>query len=127
MRNTLKLRNPVYIDGEEVHELEYDPEEITVELFEETARLYGASATTKEMNDRIHLGLFWAAVMAVNDKVSFSELNNAKGMYDLTRMMDIGRDFIMGSDGSAENDSDPASVIMPKLSTLEPEKSENGD
>lgn len=126
MKETLKLRNPVYVDGETVYNLEYDPEEITVELFDETAKRFGMSALPKEFNDRLHLGLFWAAVIAVHPKnLTFSELENAKGMYDLTRMMDIGRSFTMGSEDLQESDSDPTSETIQEPFTPEQAKSES--
>lgn len=124
MKETLKLKNPVYIDGKEVYSLDYDPDEITLELFDETAKKFGAATQPKEFNDQMHLGLFWASVMALDERVSFDEMNNVKGMYDLTNMINIGRDFIIGSDESAEKDSDPASGTIPKTSTPAPKNSE---
>lgn len=115
----LKLHNPVYVDGKEVYELPYDPEEITIELFMKIDSEYGTPTKPRESDNTLHMAMFWAAAMAVDDKVDLTGINNVKGMKDMKRMMNIGRDFIVGSEDTEEENSDPTCAILPEPSIQE--------
>lgn len=105
MRKTLELKNAIPIDGKIVNQVDYDPDEITIELFEEACKETASPTVTREANDRMHINLFWAAVMAINDNiVDFSGVNNIKGMHDIVNAADIGRRFLIGLEDSDENE-----------------------
>lgn len=105
---TLKLRNPIKINGKEVKKLTYDVNEITVEAFiEAELRKFnagskkGVNAAAMEMDYSMHLQLGFAAIVAVNADIDYSDLNRLKG-YDLISVARIGRSF---TTPSAEQES----------------------
>lgn len=116
---TLKLDNPIKINGAEVTELTYDANEITGLLFGEAdARRQLATASrvtntrtgvvpTAELDYTFHLYLGYAAVVAVNPAISFEDLERAKGD-DARQLMGIGRNFMLGKseEPSTESNSD---------------------
>lgn len=109
--NTLKLKNPIKINGKEVKELTYDVNEITAEAFVEAeTRKFNASskkglnASAIEMDYSMHLELGFAAIVAVNPEIDYNDLNRLKGP-DLIAVARVGRNFIMPS--AAEEDEEP--------------------
>lgn len=102
---TLKLKNPIKINGKEVRELTYDVNEITAEAFiEAELRKFnagakkGVNAAAIEMDYSMHLQLGFAAIAAVNSDIDYNDLNRLKG-YDLMSVSRIGRSFITPSAG----------------------------
>ncbi len=109
--NTLKLKNPIKINGKEVKELTYDVNEITAEAFVEAeTRKFNASskkglnASAIEMDYSMHLELGFAAIVAVNPEIDYNDLNRLKGP-DLIAVARVSRNFIMPS--AAEEDEEP--------------------
>ena len=113
MKKTLKLRNPILINGKSVDSMDYDIDEITGELFAmadakkmsasgmKSGNLSGAA----EIDDSFQLYLGYAAIIAVNPSYDWSDLARIKG-HDNMEVMRIGRSFITGSEASQEDDSE---------------------
>ena len=106
---TIKLQRPILVDGERIHELAYDTDAITAEQFIE-AEAYAANVAASrqrpynkiaELDNGFHLALGMEAVIATNESLSLEDLSRVRG-FDLMRLMEIGRNFTMGS---AEEDA----------------------
>ena len=93
MKNTIKLDNPVQINGKSYNELTYDISEITAQAFAEAdARKLSASgskngnaAGAAELDYGLHLYLGFAAVIAVNPEIDISDLERVRG-YDVMKI-----------------------------------------
>lgn len=101
---TIKLQNPILVDGERVRELAYDTEAISAEQFIE-AEAYAANISqtrqraynkVAELDSGFHLALGMEAVIAANDGMGMDDLARVKGI-DLVRLMEVGRNFMMRS------------------------------
>ena len=131
MSKTLKLHTPILVDGKNVKELTYDANEITNELFLSACVKSSISgheinaAVTKELNVPLHLQLGKAAIIAVNPRIDWGDLDRIKS-FDLIALCDIGRAFITGGpeETSEENNSDSSSEDIPSDTTQAPQKSE---
>lgn len=114
--NTLKLKNPIKIDGKDVSELTYDSNEIDGLLFAEAeasrkdaAGKRMSAAPVVEVDFSLHLYMGYAAIIAANRNYAFSDLERIKGT-DVLDVMKIGRNFIMKSETEQqESDSDEPS------------------
>lgn len=128
MKEILKLKNPIMIDGERVSELTYDADEITGLLFAEAEAKHRAvvqSATmtpAAEFDFGLHLFLGYAAIIAVHEapkggSVAFEDLQRIKGK-DVVAVMRIGRNFILVSEkAQQESDSDAPAETLPASTT----------
>ena len=118
--DTLKLKNPIKINGKEVRELTYDVNEITADAFVEAemrkfnaVSKKGVNAPAMEMDYSMHLELGFAAIVAVNPNIDYNDLGRLKGP-DLIAVARVGRNFIMPSveeepmGNSTENKSESA-------------------
>ena len=123
--DTLKLKNPIKIDGKEVKELTYDINEIDALLFAEADAKKKAATGMKtmslspaaEFDPGLHLYLGFAAIIAVNRNIDFADLERMKGK-DTMEVMKIGRNFMLSSEeDSPENDSDERSETTPASTT----------
>jgi len=123
--DTLKLKNPIKINGEEVKELTYDINEIDALLFAEADAKRKAAAGLKnvsispaiEFDPVAHLYLGFAAIIAVNRNIDFADLERMKGS-DTMAVTKIGRNFTLSSEeASQENDSDELSETTPESTT----------
>lgn len=129
MENKIELRKPILINNEQISELTYDHDEITGDLYLEAcmrASRTGSttnSSTLKEIDNALHLCLGKAAIIAVNAKITWEDLDRIKGR-DLLTIAAIGRFFIYGRDASAVKTSDQASVPTAEPTTQAPETSE---
>ena len=121
-KNTLVLDHPILINNEQVNELTYDEQEITVDLF--TAAAARAAAKSKgapsvqQTDYNFHLFLGMAAVIAVNPKIDFTDLERCKA-YDLLDLSNIGLLFTVrkSAEPSEENSSEELSATTPATST----------
>ena len=122
---TLKLRNPIKIDGKEVTEVTYDANEIDGILFataeSKRKNAAGMKNTTitpaAEFDFGLHLYLGFAAIVAVNPSYDFSDVERIKG-HDVVEVMAIGRNFmLMSEQAQQENDSDEPTETMPESTT----------
>lgn len=124
MKGTIQLKKPLTINGNPVEVLTYDTDEITAALFCEADTRRRIDAGVKnvaiipsaEFDFGLHPYLGFAAVIAVNSGYDFSDLSRMSGS-DLLTAMDIGRNFILRSDGSRQNPSDAPSEITAKPTT----------
>lgn len=124
LKGTIVLRNPITINGKTVKELTYDANEITSAMFAEAdARKILASGAKSgnlsgavELDYGLHLYLGFAAIIAVNPEIDFTDLERIKGP-DVMQVMKVGRNFIISSAASEEDSSDEQSEITPELST----------
>lgn len=131
-KKTLKLDEPVLIDGKEVSELTYDPMEITAAQFSEACVRSSAinksksfSFKMRENDYALHLYLGMFAVIAVNPSIDISDLERIKG-FDVLKLTDIGMLFTYRRSGatSEENNSEKPSGNTAEPSTQVSEKSE---
>lgn len=112
---TLELKNAIKIDGKDVTKVTYDANEIDGVLFTTAEAKRKAAAGLKntaiapaaEFDFGLHLYLGYAAIIAVNPSIDFSDLERIKGA-DIREVMAIGRNFIFGSDGSQAKSSEKA-------------------
>lgn len=123
--NTLKLKNPIMIDGKQVAEVTYDANEIDGILFAEAEAKRKAAAGLKntsitpaaEFDFGLHLYLGFAAIIAVNPSYDFADVERIKG-HDVREVMNIGRNFMLGSDPEQqENGSEKPTETMPASTT----------
>jgi len=95
MKETLKLRKPLTINGKKVKELTYDFEEIDGNLWDEAAQRSNKSDRNYNiaMYDYIfHKNLFYAAVIAVNPEISWEDLDRITG-FDIQSVANTGLFF----------------------------------
>lgn len=125
MKNKLTLKNPIKVNGVEISEFEYDENEITPILFAQAEALKKQDAGLKnvaivpavEFDFSLHMYLGFAAIIAVNSSIDFADMERIHGK-DLVALMQIGRNFILLSEESTENDSDTTSETIAEPSTL---------
>lgn len=125
MNGKINLKNAIEINGKKVKTLTYDTDAITAAQFAEAdARKMRASGSkggnlsgAVELDYSFHLYLGFAAIIAVNTEIDFSDLERIKG-YDVMEVMKVGRNFIMklGEDSLAD-DSNEQSETTPEPST----------
>lgn len=111
MKGIIKLENPITVNGKEVAELEYNTGDITGMLFcdADTKRRLAsgknvAIAPAAEFDYGLHLYLGYAACIAADSKLDFSDLERIHGS-DVVEVMAVGRNFIMKSEDSAQSNS----------------------
>lgn len=130
-KHTLILDNPITINGAEVKELTYDPQEITAEQFSMACAKSAALDKTKSFtfkakeNDySLHLYLGMMAVIAVNPAIDVSDLERIKG-FDVLDLTNIGTFFIMRrlAAPSTESASGNSSEATESTSIVASEKS----
>ena len=129
-KNIIKLENPIKVNGNEVSELTYDYFEITNDLYLEAAMRSSRvgstvnSSAVRELNEALIFCFGKAAIIAVNPKISWEDLEQIKG-FDLLKVANVGRFFISGKrENSKQNPSDEQSEGTPNDSTQAPETSE---
>ena len=132
MKKTLKLENPIQINGKPVSELTYDAQEITAALFSEAcARSAGSGKTAAKVRQTdyvLHLYLGMMAVIAVNPDIDIADLERCRG-YDTLALADIGMFFTLRKSeaASGESNSGEPSGSMPSATQQAPSSSsENG-
>ena len=126
MKNVLKLKNPIMINGAPVSELTYDANEIDGILFAtaESKRKAAGSGSklasitpAAEFDFSLHLYLGFAAIVAVNPQYDFSDVERIKGR-DVVEVMAIGRNFMLKSgEESPQNDSEKPTETTPESTT----------
>ena len=127
MEKKFKFKHPIKVNGREINEVNYDEEEVTVELYNEACERGGTSGAIKETNDKLHVYIFWACVIAVNPEIDFTTMNQIKGIRDFMAMGDIGRNFTIRSGESDQNTSEKPSEDMPEDTIQAPQNCEGND
>lgn len=131
-KNTLILENPIQINGQEVKELTYDPQEITADLFNiacaKSSSLQKTQTLTlklKENDHALHLYLGMMAIIAVNPGIDVTDLERIKG-FDVLSLTNIGAFFTLRREAavSEESSSDEQSETTASTSTQASEKSD---
>lgn len=131
---TLKLQNPILINGKEYKSLNYDFDEITIELFGEAeTRKFklgeaGIKGATLELDYSMQSYLGMAAIIAVNPTFDFNDLERIKGK-DLMGLYRVGRNFFKGEElvSSPEEILEEPSELTEKTITPLPNKSKKTD
>ena len=134
MKGTIKLKNPIMIDGKSVSEITYDSNEITALLYAEADAKKKVAAGMKnvsmspavEFDFGLHLYMGFAAAIAINPGYSFEDLERIKGL-DVMEFSTVGRDFLLKSDSSEENDSEKESENTAKPTTPAPQTSSESE
>lgn len=110
MKGTVKLSNPITINGKPVNSLNYDTNEITAAAFAQadSAKVNqqqhkGNLAGAVELDYALHIYLGFASITAVNPEIDMTDLERIKGP-DVIEIMKIGRNFITER---SEDYSDP--------------------
>ena len=125
MQKTIKLRNPIMIDGKPVSEITHDSNEITAILYAEAEAKKKVAAGAKnaagfsvavEFDFALHIYMGFAAAVAVNPSYSFEDLERVRGG-DLTEFAEVGRRFLLNSDSSQESNSEKESEPTAEPST----------
>lgn len=122
--NSIKLKNPITVNGRRIAELTYDTNAITAIGFieAESKRKTAAGRAVNitpavEFDFGLHLYLGFAAIIAVNPEIDWSDLERLHGA-DVVEVTDIGRNFILRSgEESPENESAEPSETTPGSTT----------
>lgn len=132
---TIKLRNPIMINGKKIAELTHDTNEITPQAFAEAdARKMKASGSkggnlsgAVELDYGLHLYIGFAAVQAVNPTYDITDLERIKGS-DVMEVMKVGRNFTISSGAkSQDDDSEDASETTAESTTPASPTSKKGE
>ena len=139
MKDTLKLSNPISIDGKQVSEVTFDTEKITAQQFAQadaykvradrnsTAGVTAGISGAFEIDYGLHLYLGFQAIIAENPHYAIEDLERITG-HDLVSVMRIGRNFIIvspetSSPSSSENSSETTPKPIVAVSTNSEKKS----
>lgn len=132
---TIKLSNPIMINGKKVSELSHDANEITPQAFAEAdSRKMKASGSkggnlsgAVELDYGLHVYLGFAAILAVNPSYDITDLERIKGR-DVMEVMKVGRNFTIGSGAKSQGeDSEEASEILQESTTPAYQTLKNGE
>lgn len=133
MHGTIELNNPIKINGKDIKKMKYDTDEITPELFAEAegkklkaSRVNGNLSGAMELDYPLHLYLGLASIVAVNPDFTFEDVARIKGR-DVVEVMKIGRNFIVKSEESQDDDSDEQSETTPESITPASQTSKGKD
>lgn len=133
--NTIVLKNAIDINGQRVSELTYDENEITGILFAtaEAKKKGNAGGSLSispaaEFDFALHLYLGFAAIIAVNQHIDWSDLERIRGK-DIAEVMRIGRNFMLGvsDEDSQEKGSEKLIEISAESITQVSETSNEND
>ena len=124
MTKTIKLKNPITINGVQVEEITVNTEEITAALYAEadTRKRIAAGAKniaiipTVEFDFGLHAYLGYAAAVAANPGYAFFDLERIHGS-DVLAFGEVGRNFLLKSGDVVSSTSDEQSEISPDTST----------
>lgn len=116
MIETIVLRTPVLIDGEQVYTIDCDTDLVTSEQFIEAeilaanvaTRLRKVSTKVVELDAGFHYYLGVMAILAANPTYAVQDVERIKGP-DLLQIMKVGRNF-MTADVEGDEDEDSASI-----------------
>lgn len=135
MKEILKLKNPIKIDGKDVAEVTYDANEIDGILFATAESKKKAAAGMKnttispaaEFDYGLHLYLGFAAIVAVNPTYDFSDVERIKGR-DVVEVMAIGRNFMLVSgQEQPQSDSEEPTETTPESTTRAQQSSKENE
>lgn len=124
MKNTIKLKNSILINNENVSEITVDTDGITSLLYAEADIRKRIAAGARnvavipavEFDFGLHTYIGYAAAIAANPSYSFSDLERVHGS-DLLAFAEVGRNFLLKSEDAQPNSSDEQSATTPERST----------
>lgn len=124
MRDTIKLKYPITIDGKAVTEVTVDTEEITAALYAEADTRKRIAVGTKnvaiapavEFDFALHPYIGYAAAIAANPGYTFFDMERVHGS-DVISFAEVGRNFLLRSEDAASSNSDEQSEITAGTST----------
>lgn len=122
--NPLHLSNPILINGEKVDSLSWDADKLTVDLYGEAClRATKGSQDVKFMESdyNVHLWIGCALIIADNQPITFTDLENGLKGYDIHKVMNLGRFFMMRAVAPDESTSDEPSDGTQESSTPQSE------
>lgn len=130
MRDIIKLKNPILVDGKPVSEIAVNTEEITGQLYAEADTRKRIAAGTKnvaivpavEFDFGLHIYIGFAAAIAADSRYTFEDLERVKGA-DLISFSEVGRNFLLKSEDAASSNSDEQSETTADTSTQAPQTS----
>ena len=113
IKGTLRLKNPILINGKEINVVTYDSNEIDGILFATAESGTKAGAGRKDISIApagvfgfsLPLYLGFPAIVAVNPSYDFSDLERIKG-HDVVEVMTIGRNFMLASGEKTQTGDD---------------------
>ncbi|MCL2549175.1 MAG: hypothetical protein FWE76_08435 [Symbiobacteriaceae bacterium] len=120
MQGTLKLKNPIALDGGKLTEVTYDTNEITAIMFLDADRRASPrelDVKVMEVNTGFHFYLGCQAIIALNCRIDISDLERTKGS-DVLAITKVGRLFFGQSEDSEEESSAAPSETTPEPSAL---------
>lgn len=110
----LILNSPIMVNGEQVSELTYDVNEISVDQLTQAeatrSQALGPSAAAQlqkvaEFDPTLHLHVGMQAIIACNPKIDVSDLKRLKGG-DAVQLMRIGRSFFTQSASTPDDETE---------------------
>lgn len=112
MKTTIKLKNPIKVDGKEVKELPFDTDVFTLE---EMQRANRKLAKLKEVTYVVEVDPDYQFIVAslivektTKNKISSEDLSRLKGT-DLFALTREGRNFLLESDGEVQENTEKQS------------------
>lgn len=116
-KGTIKLANPIMVDGLKQRELSYDFDSITPDMFMEAdviaagkaMQMKQVTATTPELDASFHLQLGIQAVIAANPTWDVTDVSRVRGR-DVYRVMAVGRDFMTAAVGEDDEEGSDAAA-----------------
>lgn len=128
MKGTVKLKNPIKIDGVDIKELTYDTEKITVELYLKAinrtiTKGNGITGSNIKVDAGAHLTLGMYAIIAENPSYDITDIERISGS-DLMQIVDIGMAFTLGREVQTDAPSDQPSETTRKRTTQTPQDSD---
>ena len=105
---TIKLRNPLLVNGVDRKELTYDIEALTIDHItkaEAYKQRKGSISSTHAIFDySLQYAIGMQAIMAVNSDISEEDLSRIKG-FDVNKIAKVGIDFFKGSEEVSEGNT----------------------
>lgn len=96
------LKNPIKVNNEEVKEIKFDFEQLTVEDFcrasAKKVKSMDGTLTLQECDSALHLYITFYAILRCNPTFDIMDLERIKGV-DLMRLSQIGRNFTLDLQG----------------------------
>ena len=123
MKGTITLKKSILIDGEQVKELTYDTDKITVDLYLKAvngavSKGNGFTGANIRLDAGIQLMLGMYAIVAENPGYDITDVERVTGS-DLMQIVDIGLAFTMGREDQTEEPSEEQSEVTQENSILQ--------
>lgn len=119
----IKLQKPLLVNGEEIHTLSYDVEELTINHITRAealkSKMGGSSVMSVAQTDfSLHVCIGMQAVMVLNPNISEQDLMRLKG-YDVTQLAAVGTSFFIPQESLTANNSEKLQEDMQNTITVQ--------